>query len=372
MPIHLLSLSGAIVSLALAAYYMIFAGRRIHADRYLGILLMLAGLTFLFNYFQQSGIFLQLPGLIFLDMGIPFLLGPVIWFYVMSLTRGKNHKYNQAIHLVPALVIYVVFLDIIFLPPEDKLELLNAPAGDTGLRFKAHTILQLLPVPVYLVFSYLSLVKYRVRLKRSHSSLVKKTHRWLSVMLMVFLVFWLVISAGIILDNFFNENFNGEMIFTLGMMSFIVFIGIYGYLRNRNVDNLIADAISSHDRDEKVANKKYQAVVEQFTSEQKPYLEPELTLHGMATRLGVPPHTLSHILNSEYEMNFFDYINTLRIREFKEMISRGEHRKYSILALAYECGFNSKTAFYRFFKNREGISPGEYIKSREKSSVLQA
>jgi len=372
MLIYLLSFSGAIISLALGAYFMIFAGRRIHADRYLGILLLLTGLTFLFNYFQQSSIFLQLPGLIFLDMGIPFLLGPVIWFYVMSLTRNKNHKYNQVIHLVPALVIYVVFLDIIFLSPEEKLELLNSPAGETGLRFKAHTILQLLPVPVYLLFSYLSLVKYRVKLKRNHSSLVKKTHRWLSVMLIVFLIFWLIISAGIILENFYYEYFNGEMIFTLGMMSFAIFIGIYGYLRNRNVDSLVGNTESTHDKDETVPSKKYQAAIEQFVMEHKPYLEPELTLHGLATQLGVPPHALSHILNSYYGMTFFDYMNTLRISEFKEMISRGEHRKYSILALAYDCGFNSKTAFYRFFRNKEGISPGEYIKSMEESSTLPA
>lgn len=337
------------------------------ADTYLGILLLLFGITFLFNFFNISGVFLKYPSVIFFDMGIPFLLGPVTWFYVVSLTRGKRYRYNRTLHLVPALLIYVVFLDVVFLPPEDKLELLNMPAGEADLRFKIQTIFQLVPVPVYVVMSFYALKKYKIRLRRTHSAIEQLTHKWLSVLLFLFLLFWLILSVGLILINYFPIWNGGAMIFNLGLMIFAILIGIYGYRKNTLVLK-----ISESEGLNPVQGKELSSYglpdIEQFFATQRPFLQSELTLNELSVQIKIPPHTLSNIINSHYGQTFFEYINSWRIQEFKEKISRGEHLKYSILSVAYDSGFNSRTAFYRFFKKNEGISPGDYIKNFEASS----
>jgi AraC-like DNA-binding protein len=64
------------------------------------------------------------------------------------------------------------------------------------------------------------------------------------------------------------------------------------------------------------------------------------------------------------EKTFYDYINGKRIEEFKKMILRPENQKYTIVGLAYDCGFNSKTAFYRNFKNVTGLSPTQYLQQQ--------
>ncbi|MGL5892326.1 MAG: helix-turn-helix domain-containing protein, partial [Bacteroidia bacterium] len=63
------------------------------------------------------------------------------------------------------------------------------------------------------------------------------------------------------------------------------------------------------------------------------------------------------------QKNFFDYINELRTTEFKRMAVLEKNRKYTLLSLALECGFNSKTSFNRNFKKATGLSPSDYLKS---------
>jgi AraC-like DNA-binding protein len=75
----------------------------------------------------------------------------------------------------------------------------------------------------------------------------------------------------------------------------------------------------------------------------------------------VNPNTLSQVINSREGKNFYDYINLLRIADFKEQIQQPESQKYSLLGLATQCGFNSKTTFNRNFKKATGLSPTEYL-----------
>jgi YesN/AraC family two-component response regulator len=95
---------------------------------------------------------------------------------------------------------------------------------------------------------------------------------------------------------------------------------------------------------------------------QKLYKNAELTLDDLANSLKVLPNHLSQVINSTENKNFYDYINNLRINEFIELIALLENQKFTLLSLAFECGFNSKTSFNRNFKKATGLTPSEYIK----------
>ncbi|MFZ1519745.1 MAG: AraC family transcriptional regulator [Ignavibacteriaceae bacterium] len=94
---------------------------------------------------------------------------------------------------------------------------------------------------------------------------------------------------------------------------------------------------------------------------EKLYKNPTLTLSELARRLDVQSNHLSQIINSIEKKNFFDYINSLRIEEFKSIVTFPENRKFTLLYLALECGFNSKTSFNRNFKKVTNLSPSEYL-----------
>ena len=83
----------------------------------------------------------------------------------------------------------------------------------------------------------------------------------------------------------------------------------------------------------------------------------------MAKEVDIPSHYLSQVINENIGLNFFDFINRQRVEDVKSKISDPRYNNFSILGIAFESGFNSKSAFNRVFKNITGITPSEYKKT---------
>lgn len=92
----------------------------------------------------------------------------------------------------------------------------------------------------------------------------------------------------------------------------------------------------------------------------KPYLNPDLTLLQLASDLAITPHILSQIINDQYKLNFFDFVNEYRVREFKDAVVDPKNKSFSLLGIAFECGFNSKSTFNRMFKKSTGLTPSQF------------
>jgi len=107
---------------------------------------------------------------------------------------------------------------------------------------------------------------------------------------------------------------------------------------------------------------KYKAQLEQLMLDEQPYLNPDLTLRDLADMLSLPPNYLSQLLNEGFDKNFSEFINTYRLEVFKSKIKDPENQHLTILALAFESGFNSKTVFNTFFKKAMGKTPAAYRK----------
>lgn len=104
-----------------------------------------------------------------------------------------------------------------------------------------------------------------------------------------------------------------------------------------------------------------QTAVAGYMRQHRPYLSPSLTINELASGLKLPPHVLSKVINDGFEKNFFDFINSYRIDEFKAVMATPRAQQYTLLALAMEVGFNSKTAFNRAFKKQTDQTPREYF-----------
>jgi AraC-like DNA-binding protein len=102
--------------------------------------------------------------------------------------------------------------------------------------------------------------------------------------------------------------------------------------------------------------------LELLMKDDKLYLDSELSLPQLATQLNTPIHVLSWLLNNEYNLNFFQFINGYRVLEVKRALLSGRHKQLNILGIAFNSGFNSKTTFNTAFKKETGLSPTEFIK----------
>ena len=98
-------------------------------------------------------------------------------------------------------------------------------------------------------------------------------------------------------------------------------------------------------------------------SENKPYLDPELTLRALAEQIGLQANQLSWLINDQLDKNFNDLINSYRIEHFKSLTKDPSNSDITILGLAYDSGFNSKTTFNTSFKKETGQTPRQFMKS---------
>lgn len=95
---------------------------------------------------------------------------------------------------------------------------------------------------------------------------------------------------------------------------------------------------------------------------EKPFLNPNLNLPQLAKDLEIPSYQLSQVLNKNIELNFFDFINSYRVEEIKAKMADSKYDNLSLLGIAFESGFNTKSAFNRVFKKITGLTPSEYKK----------
>jgi AraC-like DNA-binding protein len=90
------------------------------------------------------------------------------------------------------------------------------------------------------------------------------------------------------------------------------------------------------------------------------FLNPELSLRLLAEYMNLPPNHMSQLLNEGFEQNFAEYVNTYRLEHFKTNLESKSSHHLTLLALAYDSGFNSKTVFNTFFKKKVGMTPKAY------------
>ena len=107
----------------------------------------------------------------------------------------------------------------------------------------------------------------------------------------------------------------------------------------------------------------YQRIVEEI-KEKKYYLDSDITLSSLSKKLTISINILSQVINQNANLNLRDFINTFRIDEAKEILIQQTKKGFTIASVAYDCGFNSLSAFNRAFKKNTNQTPSEYIKSK--------
>jgi AraC-like DNA-binding protein len=99
-----------------------------------------------------------------------------------------------------------------------------------------------------------------------------------------------------------------------------------------------------------------------FMEQEKPFLDPNLTLPMLAGKLPTTVHILSKVINESFNKNFFDYINGYRVAHFMQLAQQRDNKKFTLLALAFDSGFNSKSTFNTAFKKATNKTPSQYLK----------
>jgi AraC-like DNA-binding protein len=322
-----------------------------------------------------AGLYTHFPALAHLEDGFVFLFGPVLYFYALSIIyRDFVFTRQHLLHLIPFVSLTIVYLVYYHIQPvEDQMEIQEAIL-DRSLpaTFYVFAFLIYAHVFLYLFLAYRHLTHYRQRIRDSFSSIEKISLDWISYMLAAF-AFILLISfiytfvPAVGLKRLFDPLFISGLIFIFffaisvvwrGLKQPEVFSGIPQHEDKK--ETKYSGTIRNEERAQAIA------VIRELMEKEQVYLDPELTLEKLAEKTSYSPKRLSQMINDSFHQSFFDFVNTFRIQEAERILEANTDARQTILEVMYACGFNSKSSFNSIFRQKTGMTPTEYRKSRAK------
>ena len=102
---------------------------------------------------------------------------------------------------------------------------------------------------------------------------------------------------------------------------------------------------------------------------EKPFIEFDLNIMDLAKILETSVNKLSQVINESFHKNFYNLVNHYRIEEVKKLLKDPEKQKFTIISIAYECGFNSKSSFNTAFKKHTHLTPSQYKNKHSRPSI---
>lgn len=275
-------------------------------------------------------------------------------------------------HLLPTLSLIIVIIPFYSLLGVEKVYVFQNDGAGYQWQMIYQNVLVAVSGLIYSALSLFLIQKHRVNIQQNFSNTDKKELRWLQYL-----------SIGLGLIWILSIFFDSVIIFS-GVVIFVLFIGVFG-INQLNIFNTRPGLVAEPAQDSKKAKSKELAIptskryaksglskemaeqlysnLNQLMNEESLYKENDLTLTELAKRLGAHPNHLSQAINEKQKKNFYHYINSLRIDEFIRLAALPSSKQYTLLGIAYDCGFNSKSSFNKQFKEQTGKTPSEFLKT---------
>ena len=222
-----------------------------------------------------------------------------------------------------------------------------------------------------------SMVKYIGYCEEENFSDIEKLKlNWLIYLIFGITLVWILELVQIILIDIIGKQETIAYKYIYAAVSAIIFIVTYKSLKQPELYSEVK--LKEKATDEKIfkagqelslytksglTETKMQEILDHLSEiieRDKPHLKSSLSLADLSTMLGISTHNLSEVINTKMNKSFYDFINYYRVEEVKKMLKDEKYNQYSILSVAFEAEFNSKSSFNNIFKKITGLTPSEF------------
>jgi AraC-like DNA-binding protein len=348
------------------------------ADRILSTWLFLITIEMIFALVNET--ILPLYEFVF----IPFTYGPCLYLYVKFLTTENiKFKWQYWLHLVPFIA---VFTSAIVFHGRPVIKLDNFFANDPFLSFRLiYGLSFFISITTYSIIAFVLIRRHEKNVKDLFSyTSARITLSWLKVISIGFYVTYvLVFIVGVYVIFKKELPYDPTIVSYFGLTFFAFAFSSYGIKQPGIFNELYAERktkirkIDLTEPDVKYERsglkdsdaEKYLSRLLKHMETKKPYLDVDLTIQDVAESLNIQRHFLTQVINEKLNKNFYQFINEYRVEEVKRLLKDKDYQKYTMTAVAFEAGFNSKSSFNSVFKEITGTTPSEYKVKQELSST---
>ena len=296
----------------------------------------------------------------------PFLYGALFYLYVRALTTGRGFAARDLLHLAGFVVALALELPLLAAGAERQ-------AADLALWMR-HALPPSLPHHNLLLFCYslsyvaaalLRLHRYRRALRQRRSDADRLSLRWVEMLALAQVAIWCIALLHVLM---WLPGVDYYLIYG-AVAAWVCAVGWFSLSQPPMAEALAPEADASGDAGDVVASgnddprfPEVEARLRELMAAQALYREPALTIGQLARRSGYPEYLVSAVINRRFDASFCDWINGQRVEAARARLADpGEAR--TILDIAYDCGFTSKSTFNAAFKRIVGQTPSAYRRS---------
>ncbi len=337
-------------------------------NRWFGVFLLSLGFALLSKAVWMENLHGRYPHIVPIAELSSFAIAPGFYLGVWYYTHPTERNRSLWLHFLPVAVFVAVISLPHFLALPSPLEALGEPVRKVlGGVMKA-----IIPIQVigYWVFSLALLKRHQAHVELYAAERSERDLSWLRGLLfgiLALIVLYILDLAGMTLLDRVRAYLYLAFVLVIGyklLTQRAVFLETAQ--ENRELGQLVmqADAggaeTTSRLNDAELG--RYRRKLDALLAEEELFADPQINLARLAERVGLSLNDLSFLINREYGMNFYALINGHRIEKVKRLLADGNHRHLTILGIAYEAGFTSKSTFNEVFKKVTGMTPTAYLR----------
>jgi len=315
-------------------------------------------------------IYNNIPWIHYFPFTFQYLWVPFLYLFTLTLTQS-SFKFQKLhiFHFLPFTLIAIrVLIFTFWKSPEEIRAIMTLDLLFNSFESGFYYIVEYIQFYSYTIASLVVVRKYRINIKELHSSVDRISLFWLSYVLygIILMKSLKLIGAILELTNIMTMVF--ITIYIIAGILFIIFLSMMFYKGiNYPYVFFCLDAKHPNKKYEKTflseeIKEKYTSILIQHMENRMPYLDPALTISKLSNQLDIPSHYLSQIINGRFGQNFYDFINSYRVKESIKMLKGDVSKTKTVLEILYETGFNSKSVFNSFFKKYTNMTPTQFRK----------
>lgn len=303
---------------------------------------------------------------------------PLFFLYVKAIIWNKVSVKEYIIHLSPALFVFTMYYLLYLFVETDIIAHWMKDYFKTGISdgsiaesllnrlFIATQFIHIFQAVTYFVLILKHLLSNQQKIENTFIQPEKYRLNWILGYCFIYGIVTLIgISINFLPIQIAQKNFFYTDISSIGLSVFALYVGINGFKQisvGKEIEELDnkSDTLYNSDIQQNLSNEAIVEKINQFLITQKAFLNMDLKIWDIVYATGINRTYISKTINSTYNLSFCNYINKMRIQEACTLIE--QNPEMSIEAIAFDCGFNSLSTFYRAFKQIMKISPAEYKK----------
>ena len=306
----------------------------------------------------------------YIQLEMLYGIGPTLYFYTKCITNPDfKFKHKHYLHFIPLVLEFIFYRTVIYRLGSNGLYLDEMPTYSY-----VYLTQQWLGVISILIYSFICLtilVKHQKKLKEYYSKIENISLKWLQTPIIIYASYFILWNVLTEIDRFIFDRSLREYYFLPNFVILSIttcWLGFKGYVQKERDFVSLKSIPKKTKTNTAEKDKVFISKLNDLLKTQKPYLNPELNLSTLSEMLEMKPKQVSAKINSNYSQNFYDLVNSYRVKEFQERLKSSSLEKFSLLGLAFDSGFNSKSTFNNAFKKHTQLTPSQYIKTIKKES----